>query len=171
MAVHQIISEFNKTRELLAKADDGGVQQILKEHLIELMPGLKALASNDDVDAQYALANSYPENSSPYYGWMLRASNNGEIRATFALAQSIVDNTPSARKMLQVAKLIKQIKVSDNSFVKDQAKDLVRSNPRLQKAMQSLASVKTFSAGQFFKPVTAKRPQGQAPRQENTFSA
>jgi len=171
MAVHPIISKFNRTRDRLANANNGSVQQILKEHIIELIPGLKALAFNGDVNAQYALANSYPKNSSQYNDLMLKASNNGEIRATFALAQSLIEDNPSVREIRKVANLIITINASNNSYVKAEAAELVRSNPRLQKAMQSFESVNTSGAGQFFKPVKAKRPQGLAPRQENTFSA
>lgn len=148
----------------------GSNDYAFKQDTLNTLMHMKVLASNANPDAQsrvvaeYRLAKLYSEKSSPSLNLMQAAADKGLTNAMLDLSLVYAKNgKPDGLK--EAAALIIKIFASSDSFIKDQARAVVKNNPLLEgeiaKQMNPVSLGRSFAG--FFAPEANKAEQPDLP--------
>ena len=121
----------------------------LKQAVVKHLPEMMALAQDNPM-ALYHLAHIYPPNSPQYKQTMRQAANLGCTNAMLVMCQVLgKSNDPGDLK--KAAHYLEMINKSNDSYIKEQARSLLKEYPQLTKLNLSY-----IHAHRFFVPQREK---------------
>lgn len=157
----QFSSEFvERIKAVTITPDD----YYIKAETLDLIKPMKALAKSGDAMAQYRLAHGYLKNSPPYLTWLQASAKQGFTNAMLTLSLDLAESG-KASNLQQAAKYLIQIFASDDTYIKDEATELLKRNHLLNAEFNRQMTSASVSVGKskvgFFSPeesVAEKEP-------------
>ena len=162
----QFSTEFVDRAKAVTQAPD---DYYTKAETLGMLMQMKALAASGDAMAQYRLAQVYPKNSAPYLTWMQAAAQQDFTNAMLALSLALAENG-TVSGLQQAAQYMVRIFNSEDSYIKQEAKDLLTRNRLLNSEVQRQMSSTSVgkSAVSFF--AREESNEAQQPEEKQSYS-
>lgn len=120
-----------------------------KAETLPVFKQMKHLAAEGNPIAQFYLAQAYPAKSSQYRKWMQASADQGFTNAMLALVQVYAEND-KVTEIQQAANYVLKILSSNDSYIKDEIKSLMKSNHLLDaEVARQMSSVSKSGVGFF----------------------
>lgn len=138
-----MVISSNEFSELVNQLHKAPHDSILKQAVVQNLPKMMALAQDNPM-ALYHLAHVYSPNSPQYQHTMRQAANSGCTNAMLVMCR-ILGKSNNPRDLKKAAHYIDIIFQSNDSYIKEQTKSLLKEYPNIQKIMKDQVKVTSRS--------------------------